>query len=55
MLGADVPTAHTADAAVFIGLAGIAFVDCSNGTTGGTNSAIIATAIGFGLEREPRE
>ena len=51
VFGANVPTAHTTDTAVFIGLAGINFVDRSNRTTGSTNSAFTAIFVGLGLER----
>ena len=51
VFGTNVLTAHTADANIFIGLAGIGFVDRSHRTTGSTNAAIIASIIGFRLER----
>ena len=51
VFGANVLTAHTTDTALFIGLAGISFVDRPHRTTGSTNPASIASVIGFGLER----
>ena len=51
VFGTDVPTTHTTDTAFFIGLAGVSFVDRSHRTTGSTNAAIIASIIGFRLER----